>query len=172
MKTATTIRGKRTDEAMVLSAFASPLGPLVAGATAAGVCLLEFSEPGRRVSPAKRQDGAHEHLAQLEQELDEYFAGVRRGFTVTPDLAGTPFQRRVWDALCAIPYGETRSYEDVATAIGQPRAVRAVGTANGRNRIAIVIPCHRVIAKGGGIGGYGGGLDRKQYLLTLERGAR
>ncbi len=157
----------------------SPVGPLVLGATARGVCLLEFTD--RRMLEAQFTTvrkrfacaivpGEHEHLDQLKDELARYFAGELRDFTVPLVYPGTPFQVRVWDGLLQIPYGETRSYEQLALDVGAPGAQRAVGRANGLNRIAIVIPCHRVVNKGGQLGGYGGGLWRKQYLLDLERG--
>lgn len=169
-------RAKAADP-VLLSWIRSPLGPLVAGATAAGVCLLEFTD--RRMLEAqftaigrlfggRAIPGSNEHLERLRSELDGYFAGRLRRFTVPLEYPGTPFQRRVWDELRRIPYGETRSYEDLAVALGSPSATRAVGRANGMNRIAIVIPCHRVIAKDGTLGGYGGGLRRKQFLLELE----
>jgi AraC family transcriptional regulator of adaptative response/methylated-DNA-[protein]-cysteine methyltransferase len=113
--------------------------------------------------------GTNTHLEQLETELEGYFAHSLRGFSVPLVYPGTPFQESVWNALLAIPYGETRSYHDLARAVGNPKAVRAVGRANGLNRIAIVIPCHRVVNKNGELGGYGGGLRRKEYLLALER---
>jgi AraC family transcriptional regulator of adaptative response/methylated-DNA-[protein]-cysteine methyltransferase len=156
----------------------SPLGPLVAGATAEGVCLLEFTDRGRRATQlqtvARRfgaavVPGSSPHLDQLRSELEEYFAGRRRAFSVPLTVAGTEFEERVWGELKRIPYGETRSYEDLALALRRPGAQRAVGTANGRNRISIVIPCHRVVNKNGQLGGYGGGLWRKQALLDLER---
>ena len=115
--------------------------------------------------------GRNAHLRLLERELHQYFEGTLREFTVPLVLRGTPFQERVWRALLAIPYGTTRSYAEIAERIGSSGAQRAVGTANGRNRIAIVIPCHRVINAGGALGGYGGGLRRKEFLLELERGA-
>jgi methylated-DNA-[protein]-cysteine S-methyltransferase len=102
------------------------------------------------------------------QELDEYFAGERRKFTIPLDLRGTPFQIACWNALLEIPYGETRSYGEIARAIGHPQAFRAVGMANNRNPIAIVVPCHRVIASSGSLCGYGGGLELKRKLLDLE----
>jgi methylated-DNA-[protein]-cysteine S-methyltransferase len=102
------------------------------------------------------------------RELEEYFAGERRDFTFPLDLRGTEFQLRCWQALLQIPYGETRTYADIARAVGQPRGFRAVGLANNRNPIAIVVPCHRVIASDGTLCGYGGGLDIKQKLLDLE----
>lgn len=103
------------------------------------------------------------------QQLAEYLAGSRRSFDLPLAPSGTDFQRRVWSALAAIPYGQTRSYGELAGQLGQPGAQRAVGSANGRNPIAIVIPCHRVIASGGGLGGYSAGLARKQWLLEMER---
>ncbi|RPJ40643.1 MAG: bifunctional transcriptional activator/DNA repair protein Ada, partial [Candidatus Latescibacterota bacterium] len=136
----------------------SPLGPLVAGATGDGICLLEFTDRRmletqfrtvRRLFGLPVVPHATPHLAALKRELDEYFAGKRTSFTVPLVYPGTPFQRAVWTELLRIPYGETRSYEDLARAVGSPRAVRAVGAANGRNRIAIVIPCHRVVNKDG-----------------------
>ncbi|NLF27958.1 MAG: methylated-DNA--[protein]-cysteine S-methyltransferase [Clostridiales bacterium] len=107
-------------------------------------------------------------LDAAERELREFFAGKRRAFTVPLKPSGTPFQLRVWAALREIPYGETRSYQDVARAVGNERATRAVGGANNRNPISVIVPCHRVIGKGGSLVGYGGGLERKRYLLELE----
>jgi AraC family transcriptional regulator of adaptative response/methylated-DNA-[protein]-cysteine methyltransferase len=168
----------READCIVASWLESPLGPLVVGATAAGVCLLEFTD--RRALETQlltlRQrfgcaivPGSNEHLRQLERELAEYFAGQRTEFTVSLDYPGTPFQRAAWNELRRIPYGHTRSYEEQAQIMGFPGAQRAAGRANGQNRIAIVIPCHRVVNKGGKLGGYGGGLWRKQFLLDLER---
>src|SRR5204863_5096433 len=158
----------------------SPIGPMVAGATDAGVCLLEFTDrrsiEQQLAAVRTRLDAAlvpqdHPHLTVLRAQLGEYFQGTRRTFDTPFEAPGTPFEMRVWKALCEIPYGETRSYADVAEAIGNPAAVRAVGRANGLNRIAIVIPCHRVVNKSGELGGYGGGLWRKRRLLHLERAA-
>lgn len=159
----------------------TPLGPLVAGATDAGVCLVEFADPVRLESQLatlrRRLDAAvapgdHPHLDTLEHELERYFAGDSGPFQVPRVAPGTPFEEAVWSHLCEIPYGETRSYAEVAAALGRPRAARAVGRANGHNRIAILIPCHRVVRSGGSLGGYGGGLWRKRYLLALEQGTR
>ncbi len=165
---------------VTVSWLESPLGPLVIGTTDEGVCLLEFSDRRmletqlesvrRRLGPAL--PGSHPLLDQLKSELAEYFAGERREFTVPLVHPGTPFQVNVWTALRQIPYGVTSSYEQLAWAVGSPGAQRAVGRANGQNRIAIVIPCHRVVNKDGKLGGYGGGLWRKQLLLDLERGRR
>jgi AraC family transcriptional regulator of adaptative response/methylated-DNA-[protein]-cysteine methyltransferase len=159
----------------------SPLGPLVAAASPEGICLLEFTD--RRMLEAqfttlrKRFEcaivpGTHEYLEQLKDELARYFAGTLTEFRVPVVYPGSPFQRAVWQQLLKIPYGETRSYEEVACAIGSQGAQRAVGHANGLNRVAILIPCHRVVNKDGRLGGYGGGLWRKQFLLDLERGVR
>jgi O-6-methylguanine DNA methyltransferase len=109
-------------------------------------------------------------LAPYLRELEEYFAGERRTFTIPLDLRGTPFQLACWHALLKIPYGETCSYADIARVIGHPKAFRAVGMANNRNPLAIIVPCHRVIAAGGSLCGYGGGLDIKRRLLDLEQG--
>lgn len=110
-----------------------------------------------------------ELLDRAIAEMDEYFAGTRTAFSVPLAAVGTPFQREVWSALRAIPFGETRSYADVAAAIGKPKAVRAVGAANGRNPLGIVVPCHRVIGADGSLTGYAGGMERKKFLLDLER---
>ncbi len=109
-------------------------------------------------------------LVRAARELAEYFAGERRDFSVPRAVSvGTPFQRRVWEELRRIPYGATISYAELAQRIGKPKAMRAVGSANGRNPVSIMVPCHRVVATGGGLGGYGGGLERKLKLLRLER---
>jgi len=170
----------RPADCVTLSWIESPVGPLVAGATDDGVCLLEFSD--RRMLEAQLESvrqrlgpvlpGTHPLLDRLRGELAEYFAGTRREFSVPLVYPGTPFQTKVWDALRRIPYGETRSYEQLAWSVGAPKAQRAVGHANGLNRLAIVIPCHRVVNKDGKLGGYGGGLWRKQLLLDLERGGQ
>jgi len=172
-----TPRNSRGRDCLLMAWLKSPLGPLVAGATAEGVCLLEFAD--RRMletqlavvqklfgSPAV--PGINCHLRQLETELEAYFAGTLRAFSVPLVYPGTTFQRRVWEELLRIPYGETRSYEELALVLELPGGQRSVGRANGQNRIAIVIPCHRVVRKDGHLGGYGGGLRRKQFLLGLE----
>jgi AraC family transcriptional regulator of adaptative response/methylated-DNA-[protein]-cysteine methyltransferase len=159
----------------------TPIGPMIAGATDKGVVLLEFTDRRmleQQIGTLSRRfrtalaPGSHRHLARLRRELDEYFSGARTRFEVPVDAPGTPFEERVWRALQQIPHGETRSYEDIARLVGSPKAVRAVGRANGMNRIAIVIPCHRVVNKSGELGGYGGGLWRKRRLLHLERSGR
>ncbi len=155
------------------------IGPLTLGANNDGVCLIEFHDDNRvntqltalhRWFNAGTRSGMNHHLEALQHELDVYFAGKLRVFTVPLLYPGTPFQRRVWEQLQLIPYGETISYSEMAIRMGDAKALRAVGHANGQNRLAVVIPCHRVISKGGGLGGYGGGLERKKSLLELEQG--
>jgi AraC family transcriptional regulator of adaptative response/methylated-DNA-[protein]-cysteine methyltransferase len=159
----------------------SPLGPLIAGATETSLVLLEFTE--RRMLDAQFSvlrrhfkgpivPGDNHILAQVRKELGLYFTGKLRQFSVPLDFPGSDFQKRVWQGLLRIPYGKTVSYEDLARRIHAPRAQRAVGHTNGLNRIGIIIPCHRVITKTGELGGYGGGVWRKQALLELERGER
>jgi len=156
----------------------SPIGPLVAAATGQALVLLEFAD--RRMletqmrTIAKRVSGVlvpqtNAVLDRLETELNAYFAGDLRAFTIPLHTPGTPFQEAVWKALQEIPYGETRSYLEQARAMGSPTAVRAVARANGDNRIAILIPCHRVVGANGKLTGYGGGLWRKKHLLSLEQ---
>ena len=159
----------------------SGVGPLFLAASAKGLVALEFDArlPGQQtIRPNPRdlrnEKGAFEFeesasaLSIYTRELEEYFAGKRREFTIPLDLRGTDFQLACWQALCAIPYGETRSYADIARAVGKENAFRAVGMANNRNPIAIIVPCHRVIASNGTLCGYGGGLDIKRKLLELE----
>ena len=156
----------------------TPLGPMVAGANRDGVCLLEFTDRRmletqfvivRKRFRSSVVPGTNEHLEQLKDELTRYFAAQLVRFTVPIVHPGTPFEERVWSELLRIPYGETRSYEELAAAVDVPGAARAVGAANGRNRICIVIPCHRVINKNGELSGYGGGVWRKRLLLESER---
>jgi AraC family transcriptional regulator of adaptative response/methylated-DNA-[protein]-cysteine methyltransferase len=157
----------------------SPVGPLIAAATDASLCLLEFSdaatvaqridELGRHYAGNMRA-GTNAILDELWRQLEQYFRGERREFTLPLAYPGTEFQEQVWSALQEIRYGETRSYLDLARRIGDTGATRAVGAANGANPIAIVIPCHRVVNANGDLGGYGGGLWRKRILLDLERG--
>ncbi len=166
---------------MDLTRLETPLGPMFAAATAEGICLLEFTDRkmletgfkdlSKRLNATIVQ-GENELFDQLNEELKEYFEGIRKEFTVPIFTPGTSFQQQVWHQLRDIPYGETVSYKEQAAAIGKPEAVRAVANANGMNRIAIVIPCHRVIGADGQLTGYGGGLWRKKYLLDLERKSR
>jgi len=161
----------------------SAIGPLFLAASTKGLVALEFDArlPGQqsiRLNPRdlrkekERKDFTFEDSPHPMQpyvtELEEYFAGKRHEFTFPLDLRGTDFQRACWQALLAIPYGETRSYADIARAVGRPQAFRAAGMANNRNPVAIVVPCHRVIASDGTLCGYGGGLDLKRKLLELE----
>ncbi len=154
-------------EALYYSAWQSPVGDLLLVAGERGLVALEFSKRTRRRLNAAESD---EQLAPYRRELETYFAGQLRSFTVPLDLRGTEFRLRCWHALLKIPYGETRTYAEQARAIGQPHAYRAVGMANHDNPIAIIVPCHRVIASDDTLGGYGGGLALKQKLLDLERG--
>ena len=168
----------RAADCLVTAWVESPVGPLVLGARADGVYLLEFTD--RRALESQLAawrsrfgcaivPGENEHTERLRDELARYFAASLREFSVPLVYPGSPFQRAVWERLRLIPYGVTLSYEALALAVAAPGAQRAVGRANGQNRIAIVIPCHRVINKDGRLGGYGGGLWRKEYLLELER---
>jgi len=148
----------------------SPVGPLFLAASRNGLARLEFEARVQRLDSETIQlRESKQALAPYLRELDEYFAGERREFSIPLDLRGTECQLRCWRALLDIPYGETRSYGDVARTIAHPRAFRAVGMSNNRNPVAIVVPCHRVIASGGSLCGYGGGLDVKRRLLDLEK---
>lgn len=148
----------------------SPAGPLFLAASGKGLVRLEFEARVQKLSSdTTGLLESQEALAPYLGELEEYFAGKRRAFSFPLDLRGTEFQLACWRALLAIPYGETRSYRDIAEAIGHPHAYRAVGMSNNRNPVAIVVPCHRVIASSGSLCGYGGGLDLKRKLLGLER---
>ncbi|WP_320779109.1 methylated-DNA--[protein]-cysteine S-methyltransferase [Streptomyces sp. CRN 30] len=148
----------------------SPYGPLTLVAEDGVLCGLYMTDQRHR--PPEETFGVRDGTpfgAALDQ-LDAYFAGDLKEFTLDLRLPGTPFQRRVWDRLRTIPYGETRTYGELAADLGNPAASRAVGLANGRNPVGIVVPCHRVIGASGGLTGYGGGLDRKRRLLDFERG--
>lgn len=148
----------------------SPVGPL----TLAGVgsTLMHLRMTGQTHEPDRSgwQPAPVGVFADAVEQLDAYFAGELTDFDVDLDMQGTDFQRRVWAALRTIPYGETRSYGEIATSIGTPGASRAVGLANGRNPVSIIVPCHRVVGSTGNLTGYGGGLDRKRTLLALECG--
>jgi AraC family transcriptional regulator of adaptative response/methylated-DNA-[protein]-cysteine methyltransferase len=165
------------DAAVIMATIDTPLGPMVAGATDAGLCLLEFTDRRmleaqmRRLQSLLKQPlvpGDHPHLTHAREELSRYFDRQLTGFTVPLVFRGTPFEERVWRELCRIPYGGTLSYAALAARVDSPGAQRAVGRANGMNRIAIIIPCHRVVNSDGKLGGYGGGLWRKHWLLGLE----
>ena len=173
----TSPRNSKQRRLIQLSRFTTPLGPMFVAATEQGVCLLEFVD--RRMLETEFRDlqrllkativiGENEHTRQMKQEMAEYFAGNRQSFTVALHTPGTDFQRLVWKGLQNIPFGQTTTYAGLAKKLERPNAVRAVGTANGYNRIAIVIPCHRVIGSDGELRGYGGGLPRKKWLIEHE----
>jgi len=157
-------------ETLYYSRIQSPVGALVLGVSAKGLVALEYDrgqfppKMNKSVSWQESNDATRDYV----DELNQYFAGRRREFTFALDLRGTPFQIQCWRALLDIPYGETRTYADIARSVGRPHAYRAVGMANNRNPTAIVVPCHRVIASDGTLCGYGGGLDVKSKLLALE----
>jgi methylated-DNA-[protein]-cysteine S-methyltransferase len=150
----------------------SPVGRLQLVATSRGLAaiLWEPDRPNRVRLETVAEAPEHPHLLEAQRQLTDYFAGRRTTFDLPLDCRGTPFQQSVWQALRTIPFGETRSYTEIAAQIGRPRAVRAVGAANGRNPVAIVSPCHRVIGAGGALTGFAGGLEAKSYLLALEQG--
>jgi len=150
--------------------MASPVGALTLVASERGLAaiLWEDDDPRRVPLSPLVEDVVHPVLLETERQLTEYFAGQRMQFDVPLDFHGTDFQKRVWSALLQIPFGETRSYAEIARTIGRPSAVRAVGAANGRNPISIIAPCHRVIGSNGALTGFAGGLPAKQLLLALE----
>lgn len=148
---------------MASMSFHTPLGVIFATADEVGICSLDFDVEEQASS------ATNPHLKQLKTELDAYFQGKLKTFSVPLNPHGTPFQKSVWKSLQTIPYGEQISYTQEAIKLEHPKAVRAVANANGKNPIPIIIPCHRVIAKDGGIGGYSGGLSKKVFLLELER---
>lgn len=154
--------------------FHSPVGKLKLVASDKGLIavLWENDTPNRvrLVGLVKRH--SHPVLMEAERQLGQYFEGKRRSFSVALDMRGTPFQKSVWEALLSIPFGETRSYRDIAKKLGNPEATRAVGAANGRNPISIIVPCHRVIGSNGKLRGFAGGLETKARLLELEQGHR
>ena len=167
------------NDAISIKRISSPVGELILGVGEGGCRLLEFADR----SDARRSlaglpynlrvsDADHALFRRVESELAAFFAGANSGPgapAIPLDLRGTSFQVAVWKALLDIPHGETRTYAEIAGAVGKPAAVRAVGSAIGRNPVSVLVPCHRVVRTGGGLGGYGGGLWRKQYLLDLER---
>ncbi|MFB5641507.1 bifunctional transcriptional activator/DNA repair enzyme AdaA [Kluyvera ascorbata] len=165
-------------QTLLIHRFTTPIGPMFVCASERGVCLLEFVD--RRMLETEFSDlqrllnariiaGQNEHIRQAENEIAEYFAGKRLRFTLALDTPGSEFQRRVWQALAEIPCGESTHYQALAETLNKPTAARAVAAANGANRIAIVIPCHRVIGKDGSMTGYGGGVARKRWLLEHEK---
>lgn len=165
-------------QTLLIHRFTTPIGPMFVCASERGVCLLEFVD--RRMLETEFSDlqrllnariiaGQNEHIRQAENEIAEYFAGKRLRFTLALDTPGSEFQRRIWQALAEIPCGESTHYQALAETLNKPTAARAVAAANGANRIAIVIPCHRVIGKDGSMTGYGGGVARKRWLLEHEK---
>ncbi len=150
----------------------SPVGALkLVAHDQALVAVMWDNEDHKRVRLAELIENIqHPMLLKVKQQPEQYFAGQRQQFNLPLDFQGTDFQQQVWRALLTIPYGETRSYKDIALQIGNEKAVRAVGAANGRNPISIIAPCHRVIGSGGALVGFAGGLDKKQILLSLEQG--
>lgn len=151
---------------MLFKTIPSPVGPLTLTERDGALCGLEFSETSLFKAAVP---GDCPLFAQTEKELAEYFAGERKVFTFPLSLSGTDFRLKVWRTLENIPYGETRSYADIAAAIGSPKACRAVGGASHNNPVSIIIPCHRVIGADGSLTGYGGGVAIKEYLLKLEK---
>ena len=149
----------------------SPVGALkLVAHDHALVAVMWDNEDHKRVRLAELvENQQHPMLHQVKQQLQEYFAGQRQQFDLPLDFQGTAFQQQVWQALLQIPYGETRSYKQIAFQLGNEKAVRAVGAANGKNPISIIAPCHRVIGSGGALVGFAGGLDKKQILLSLEK---
>ena len=166
------------DNVILINRLTTPLGPMFICATEKGICLLEFVD--RRMLETEFRDlqkllnaniiiGENKHIKQAKKEIKEYFSGKRQNFEVSLHTPGTDFQNLVWKGLQNIPYGQTSTYQKQAAAIDKPKAIRALATANGYNRLAIIIPCHRVIGKDGALRGYGGGLERKQWLLDHEK---
>lgn len=166
-------------DAVVIRILPTPLGPMLAGATDDGICLLEFTDrpmlPSQLTVLRRRLGrgvvaGRHPHLDRLAAQLDAWFAGRRAAFDVPLVAPGTPFQQRVWAVLRGLSPGETITYQKLAARAGRPGAQRAAGTANGANRMAVLVPCHRVVRKSGEVGSYGGGRWRKEWLLRHESG--
>ncbi|MGH2380537.1 MAG: methylated-DNA--[protein]-cysteine S-methyltransferase [Candidatus Limnocylindria bacterium] len=164
--------------AVTLRTIDTPVGPMLIGATKTAIVMCDFAERpmiGAQLASVRRRigpttDGGSPLLDRLESQLSEYFAGTRRTFKLPLDIPGSAFQERVWAELRRIPYGETISYRELAERVDAGAAYRAVGRANGSNRVAVIVPCHRVVATNGGLGGYGGGLPAKRRLLDLETG--
>lgn len=152
--------------------YKSPIGMLRIIGDGSWIYSVEFADEDQQsTNPHSKEEMKHlsTPIRDCLSQLDEYFTGTRTEFSLPLSPRGTPFQKKVWKQLQMIPYGETRSYKEMAEAIDSPRAMRAVGGANGKNPLTIVIPCHRVIAHDGSMGGYGGGIDRKEWLLEHER---
>ncbi|MFC1513667.1 bifunctional transcriptional activator/DNA repair enzyme AdaA [candidate division KSB1 bacterium] len=174
-------KNSKDKQIVKITRILTPLGPMLAGAADEGLCLLEFIDRKmlqtqlnriRKQLNAELMPGTSKHFSETDKQIKEYFEGKRKDFDVPLVISGTSFQKKVWSLLMEVPYGDTRSYKKQAELLGNPNAVRAVGKANGDNKISIFIPCHRVIGENGKLVGYGGGLSRKQYLLDLERSSK
>ncbi|MGB3468551.1 MAG: methylated-DNA--[protein]-cysteine S-methyltransferase [Cyclobacteriaceae bacterium] len=164
-------------EVILIDRLTTPLGPMFACATERGLCLLEFVD--RRMLETEFRDlqkllnariitGENQHINQVKKELSEYFAGKRKDFDVHLETPGSEFQKQVWNSLLSVPFGTTSTYQQQAESIGSPKAARAVASANGSNRVSIIVPCHRIIGKNGRMTGYGGGIERKKWLIRHE----
>jgi methylated-DNA-[protein]-cysteine S-methyltransferase len=149
----------------------SPLGQLTLVGNGKALTAIGITDKIRANKTQYADGGRDPVLVKTKKQLEQYFAGKLNRFDLPLDVHGTPFQKKVWKALSKIPFGKTASYKDVAVMIGNPKACRAVGTANGKNPLCIIVPCHRVISNDGSLGGYTGGLSKKRYLLSLEAGA-
>lgn len=166
------------DQVISFYQIQTPLGPMIAGANDNGLCLLEFTDRRmlrtnliilQKKMKARMILNKHPLIEKTQVQLEEYFSGRRKNFSIPLFMVGSQFQEKVWNVLLEIPIGETRSYSNQAKILGNPKSVRAVAKANGENRIAILIPCHRVIGSNGQLMGYSGGVARKQFLLDLEK---
>ena len=157
-------------ETLFYSRISSPAGPLLLAASEKALVALEFDRGLSDIFAGQpvRWEASPERTAEVKSQLEEYFAGHRREFTLPLDLRGTEFRKRCWQELLRIPYGQTRTYAEIARSVGSPAGFRAVGQANHYNPVAIIVPCHRVLASGKRLGGYGGGLPVKALLLRLE----
>ena len=166
-----------TTNVMYKSKINTPIGDMVACSTQKGICTLVFANEKRvdkifeelkKESKVEFENGNNKYLTQLQNELEEYFEGTRKMFSVSLDMKGTDFRKSVWSELLKVPYGERRSYKEQALAMDKLTAIRAIASANGANKIEIIIPCHRIIGSNGSLTGYAGGLERKKWLLDFE----
>ncbi len=164
---------KSVSKSLSAAKMKSPVGYLLITAHANGICSVEFLDEKEKVksflSDKRKNSDANEHLKKCIRQLEEYFAGTRTDFELSLSPSGTDFQKKVWKKLLDINFGETKSYKQLAIEVGDVKSIRAVGTANGANPIAIIVPCHRVIGSNNSLVGYGGGLQRKKWLLDFER---
>lgn len=173
-----TRNGIASTELLVTKTVKTPIGEMTAVATNKGICVLEFSDRNELEKELNEltkklgcllKKGTNEHLNELTIQLKEYFSGKRNSFKLKLDFVGTPFQKTVWRSLLKIPFAKTISYKEQAESINQPKSIRAMAHTNGKNKISIIVPCHRVIGSNGSLTGYGGGLWRKKYLINMER---